>query len=126
MKYRRYTPEQRAKAVKEWQARRLAGESAAWAASMMRMSQASLSRWEAGIGRLPDPPRSRKSTQRYGMLHVEMRKLQGLVVPLRPHESGLVQENIEATCRRMPSELRAVWERALREAGATNAKLKRV
>jgi hypothetical protein len=119
MKNHRYAPEEKAEAVSEWQRLRLAGLSGHYAACQMGMSQASLYRWEKRIGRLPDPPSPRDAARRYGGLHVEMRQLQKRVVPLRVHEAGYVEKNIEATCRGMPPELRAIWERALQKASMT-------
>lgn len=120
MKNHRYTPKEKAEAVKEWQQLRLTGLSGKCAALKMGLSQASLYRWEQRTGRLPDRPRPRVAARRYGGLHVEMRQLQKRVVPLRTHESRYVQDNIEATCRGMPSELRAIWERALQKASKNN------
>lgn len=117
MKHHGYdTPKAKAEAVKEWQRLRLSGLSGHRAADKMRMSQATLYRWEQRVGRLPDSPSPRQAALDYGGLHVRMRQAQKGVVPLRDHESRYVQENIEATCKSMSPELRAVWTHALANA----------
>ena len=116
---KRYTPEKKIAAVKAWQKLRISGLSGSRAASEVGISHSTLYQWELKIGRLPDPPRSRLASLRYGCLHVQMRQLQKRVIPLRPHEAGYVQDNIEATCKGMAPELRMVWQRALRKANAT-------
>ena len=67
------------------------------------------------LGRLLTSPRKtyRQTALDYGGLHVQMRQAQEGENELREHEARYVQDNIEATCRSMPPELRTVWTRAL-------------
>jgi hypothetical protein len=108
-------------AIERWHALQLTGLSGARAARKIGISHPTLLRWARELHfQLPESPPPRRAATRYGGLHVQMRALQRQVVPLRRHEIQYVQENIEATCKKMPRALRSLWQRALTKAERTD------